>query len=183
MWRFGRRGLVPLRTLQLKSRFPFGWLERRLVLPAPAEVVVYPRLTAATGAPSPGQDPGVQREAQATRGGGGDFQGLRTYQAGDRLGAVHWPTSARVGELMVVQRGGEAEPALRVVVTATPPDAWELEIARAAGEVHRGFTRGWRVGLEVPSAFGTAGSRWPSRGGAAWRRSLLEALSMLPEAP
>ena len=83
---------------------------------------------------------------------------------------------------MVVDRAGEAEPAVRVVLQQTPPDGWESEISRAAGEIVRGFARGWRVGLELPSAEDRAVTRLPARGGGTWRRALLEVLARLPEA-
>ena len=49
VWRFPRRGAVQLKALEIRSRFPFGWIEQQVTVPAPAELVVYPR--ASTGVP------------------------------------------------------------------------------------------------------------------------------------
>lgn len=182
VWRFVRRGPVRLTALDVRSRFPFGWIEQQVTIPAPAELVVYPRPSSTAVVPRPGEDGGAGRDASAARGGLGDFHGLRPYETGDRLHSVHWPTTARAGELMVVERAGEAEPAVHVVLERTPPDAWEAEISRAAGEIARGFARGWRVGLELPPLEDRSLTRLPARGGGSWRRALLETLARLPEA-
>lgn len=180
VWRFGQRGPVRLEALTLTSRFPLGWVRWEVRVPAPADLVVFPRPVVTQAVGRPGEEQGTGGEAQATRGGVGDFVGLRAYQPGDRLHGIHWRTTARAGEWMVVQRGGEAEPAVQVVLERMPPEAWEGEISRAAGEIGRGFSRGWRVGLEVPTDDGTR--RLPAQGGGAWRRTLLEVLARLPEA-
>jgi uncharacterized protein (DUF58 family) len=183
-WRFPHRGVVHLHQLNVVSRFPFGWMRHDRMLAASAELVVYPRPSSGDSRALPGEDAGDAHAARALRGGGGDFVGLRPYALGDRARSIHWPTSARAGQPMVVQRSSDAERAVRVVVTGAQDASWEREISRASGELLRGFSRGWRVGLEVPAETGGAASRrWPARQGAGWRRALLEVLARLPEAP
>lgn len=182
VWRFPDRGPAALRSLRVRSRFPFGWVDRELDVPAPAEIVVYPRSSAASILPDAGSD-GAGRDAAGARGGVGEFHGLRGYEAGDRLRSIHWRTTARVGAVMVIQRSAEADPAVCVRVRRTPPEAWEAEISRAAGELSRAFARGWRVGLELPAVGGGPARSLPEQGGSTWRRALLEALALLPEAP
>lgn len=182
VWRFPARGAARLVALRVRSRFPFGWVEREIEQPAAVDLVVYPRPTASSALPGVSSD-GAGRDAQGSRGGMGEFQGLRGYEAGDRLRSVHWATTARVGSVMVIQRSAEADPAVCVRVRRTPDEAWEAEISRAAGELGRAFARGWRVGLELPALRGGPAQVLPEQGGSSWRRVLLEVLATLPESP
>lgn len=175
-WTFPARGRVSLGDVVLSSVWPFGWVvfSRRVELPA--VLVVYPR-------PAGGElthELGVgEGEEGATRalGAFGDFAGLRAYQAGDPVRAIHWPTTARVGQLVVAQREGEGEPVVWVQVVDRRGLAWERELSLAAGHVLRAGRIGARVGLEM------AGERYPPQAGLAWRRELLELLALAPERP
>lgn len=171
-WRFERRGPAAFGTVRLSSSFPFGWVERWRDVELPAEVLVYPRPQASVVVPEPGSeglDDGRSRVTDL-----GEFAGLRPYRPGDPPRAVHWPTTARLGEPMVVQRAGIG--AERVVVRV--PDrrgaAWERELQRACGEVLRAFRAGCHVGLELPGVWLDA------RAGDPWRRALLDALARQP---
>lgn len=84
------------------------------------------------------------------------FRGVRPYTRGDPRRAVHWPATAHRGALMVKERDGIEQVALRVVLELTHPgpDA-ELAAGRAAWLVDHGLARGWRVQLitaEAPPA-------------------------------
>ena len=74
--------------------------------PGPVDLlVVYPRVERLSGLPSVrGQDPSMaaSRPEHAQRG-GEDFYTLREYQRGDDLRRVHWPSSAKTGQLMIRQ--------------------------------------------------------------------------------
>lgn len=64
----------------------------------PAELVVYPAPVAVSIPFQPGI---VEEEAQRRRGSGVEPKGVREYSPGDPQRFVHWPSSARVGKLMV----------------------------------------------------------------------------------
>lgn len=172
-WRFGSRGVARLGRVRLGSTFPFGLLARTRVIDLTAEILVYPR-------PSPGiargEEGGVGEEGPAVRSGDdGDLHGLRPYRPGDRPRAIHWPSSARSAEVLVIVRSGGGHERIVVRVERRRAEAWERELSRACGELLRAFASGAHVGLELPS------HRFDALGGDAWRRTLLEALARAPE--
>jgi uncharacterized protein (DUF58 family) len=172
-WRFPERGPASLDRVRVSSRFPFGLVTRWRDMELTADVLVYPRPLASVGRGEPGvegQDDGSER----TRGEIGEFVGLRPYRAGDPPRAIHWRTTARAGVPMVIQRSGAGAERLVVRVEERRGPAWERELARACGEVLRGFSSGYHVGLDLPS------QRFEPRAGEAWRRTLLDALARLP---
>ena len=69
------------------------------------QLIVYPTVEKLTGFPMVrGQDPSMaaSRPEHAQRG-GEDFYTLREYQRGDDLRRVHWPSSAKMDQLMIRQ--------------------------------------------------------------------------------
>ena len=69
------------------------------------ELIVYPATEALSGYPYVrGRDPSqmASRPEQSQRG-GEDFFTLRSYRSGDDLRRVHWPSSAKLDELMIRQ--------------------------------------------------------------------------------
>jgi uncharacterized protein (DUF58 family) len=88
---------------------------------------------------------------------------------------IHWRTTARVGRPVVIVRSPESTERVVVRISDRSGRAWENELGRGCGEVLRGFARGCRVGLELPDR------RFEARGGARWRRMLLEVLATQPE--
>lgn len=178
-WRFGNRGPARLSTIEVCTTFPFGILEHRRRIALPAEVLVYPRprpsladrhLSYGSGADDWGRG-----------GGSGDVLELRDYATGDPRRRIHWPTSARLGKLVVAER---AEERARVAMVEIRPEpigpAWESELSRACGEIRRALASGHRVGLVLPAIGGEpARQLTPGRGGR-WRRQLLDTLALLP---
>ena len=90
------------------------------------EVVVYPRpLDIAVESILSGDLLGSDRTSrQHASTHGADFFGMRGYQDGDEWRRVHWPTTARTGNLTVVQR--ETTASLSMVIV--------LDLAAEAGE-------------------------------------------------
>jgi uncharacterized protein (DUF58 family) len=177
-WQFDRRGRSRLGTLRLESSFPFGLTRHVVDLPAPADIVVFPSPGSATVRPRQGRHEG-EVDGLHGRSVYGEFSGMRGYRPGDREKAVHWRTSARVGEVVVVERAGEAEPYAEVRLDRRGRGEWEREISRATGEVLRAFSQGLRVGMVIDSG-ADSGQRYRAESGGAWRRRLLEALALQP---
>ncbi len=173
-WTFPGRGSARLGALRVGSAFPFGLWWRWRSEARPAEILVYPRPRVSEPTVAPGSA-GEAGRAEAGRGAMGDVDDLRGYRDGDPPRRIHWPTSARREQPVVVLRTEEQADRVMVRVRDLHGRAWEHEISRAAGEVLRAFRRGCRVGLELPEA------RLEARGGPTWRRTLLEALARQPE--
>ncbi|MGL5096498.1 MAG: DUF58 domain-containing protein, partial [Planctomycetia bacterium] len=134
-----RRGRIPFTAVRLLTRFPFGFAESRLDLPAPGELVVFPKIGVVdrrrlrdaqqlqTG-PTHRQWSGVSQD---------EFHGLRPYRVGDSPRSVHWRTTARRNELMVKEYDPESAAATVIMLElATPAAATpeEVAVARAAVE-------------------------------------------------
>ncbi len=96
------RGRYPLGPGRLVARDPLGITTIELEIPAAGTVLVRPRvpelsaLFTETGARGEGG-----RRAHLRRASGLEPHGVREYVEGEPLRAVHWPSSARRGTLMV----------------------------------------------------------------------------------
>jgi uncharacterized protein (DUF58 family) len=129
-WRFERRGRRRLSELYLRSRHPLGLIEHRRCVEQPVDVWVAPRpVPGGVEAVSTTDD--VDRAQAPSR--SGDFLDLRTYVDGDSVRSVHWRTSARRGELVVVRRAGDGGSMVVVDVPACKGDAWERALEQGCG--------------------------------------------------
>lgn len=91
------------------------------VVSEPATVVVRPRLTALDGLFSDaGRVAGDGRRILLRRAAGFDFHSVRTYEQGESLRRVHWPTSARRGQLMVKELEDTAHDGVVVILDCDP---------------------------------------------------------------
>lgn len=173
-WRFLRRGWCHLHKIRISSTFPFGLLERWRWIRLGDALLVYPELRAGHRTADT-HITGASFHDDRQRGGAGDFLGLREYRPGDPLRHVHWRTSARLGEPMVVERGHEVDDEVMVTLEATTdPSAWEHRIRRAAGQVEHHFHLGRAVGLTTPD------TTLQPRRAEAHRRRMLTVLALLP---
>jgi uncharacterized protein (DUF58 family) len=113
----GRRGVFRSVRVQLRTSAPLGVFVRtrtvRVALPAPIFVAPRPRPAPAVLQPIP--DERFSSGAPLlVRGGGDSVRTVRPYAPGDAARLVHWPTSARRGEIVV--REHEPPPALGVAL-------------------------------------------------------------------
>lgn len=93
-----RRGQYDVGPARLEAGDPFGLRHRVLADREPTPVLVVPRVHAVAPEGSRGStDDGASDE----RLGSDQFHSLREYVVGDPMKLVHWPTTARVGKLMV----------------------------------------------------------------------------------
>jgi uncharacterized protein (DUF58 family) len=125
-----RRGVHATEDLVVVSGAPFGTGEARRRLHVAAETVVHPRLVHLDDLPFLQAAPTPERAMHTVprRGGGPEYLGIREYRTGDSLRHVHWPSTARHGEVMV--REFEREQTRRLVVVV---DAMS-DVAVEAGE-------------------------------------------------
>jgi uncharacterized protein (DUF58 family) len=130
-----RRGVFRSVRVQLRTSAPLGvFVRTRTVRVAlPASIAVAPRPSIAPAILQPVLDDRVSGGSPLVVHGGGDtVRSVRPYAPGDAARLVHWPTSARRGEIVV--REHEPPPALGValVVDLRGP-APEAAASRAAG--------------------------------------------------
>lgn len=113
---------------------------------APPDLAIPREVTAADSAdrPSAGAEPEL-------------FRGARPYQPGDDLRRVHWPLTARSGELMVRELDALRRPAVVVVANLGPVPGEPAERAAglAAGVVEEALARGLPVVLVTRESSGT----------------------------
>ena len=79
------------------------------------------------------------------KGGSEDFLGLRSFETGDSIRRIHWPSSAKLGRLLIVERSQARSEA--VVVQLRSGKDQEVHLERACGQADRHFQRGHAVGL------------------------------------
>src|SRR5688572_3791693 len=110
---FTRRGVHTENGFLLRSRFPFGFAERRVHVTLRREVLVYPSLE-----PQPVFESFFARLAGElethARGRGYDFYRIRPYEVGESARHVDWKASAHTGELQVREFAREQEPLLEI---------------------------------------------------------------------
>lgn len=98
------RGRHELGPLVVRLADPFGLVERSQVVTGSATLTVLPRVVPL--ATSPGTAAGSGSQAASTHRlglAGEDDPTVREYRSGDDLRRIHWPSTARVGDLMVRQ--------------------------------------------------------------------------------
>ncbi|HEV7887928.1 MAG TPA: DUF58 domain-containing protein [Acidimicrobiales bacterium] len=99
------RGVFDLGPLEVQLADPFG-LATTSFLAAPAtKLTVYPRVDIVPPLPlAQGNDPYAGADhATSLSWSGEDFYALREYETGDDLRRVHWPSTAKLDELMIRQ--------------------------------------------------------------------------------
>ncbi len=109
----------------------------------PATLTVRPRLVALDGLFSDaGRLGAAGRRVLLRRTAGFDFHSVREYEQGESLRRIHWPTSARRGQLMVKELEDAAQDGVVVVLdcdptgaVGRPPDASFDVAVRAAGSL------------------------------------------------
>jgi uncharacterized protein (DUF58 family) len=122
---FPKRGAQRERTFQFSTRFPFGFSERREMVTAQHDILVYPCVDAQPKFEELLQ--GVRGELEAQhRGRGHDFYRIRPYEAMESARHVDWKATAHTGDLQVREFAREQDN--RVVIyfdldTEAAPDA------------------------------------------------------------
>lgn len=131
---FPRRGVYRQNALGLRTRFPFGFLQKTRKVSLPMEVVVYPRI-------EPTKEfyevlPLVSGELESyQRGRGHDLYAIRDYHLDDSARHVDWKASARTGALQVKEFAREDE--RRVMLVFDPYIVPQESDAKAAEQFER----------------------------------------------
>jgi uncharacterized protein (DUF58 family) len=139
-----RRGEFGWFWIRLESRAPFGLLNRRTVLAFATRepALVHPRRVPPADHEDLGGD-GEQATGVRDRD-GSQMWALRDYRPGDPVRRVHWRSTARRGELVVVEpeRAVSMRRTVLVVGGQDGTPEWEESLARAAWTVAELLGRG-----------------------------------------
>ena len=129
---FPRRGVYRQNAFGIRTKFPFGFLEKTRRVDSPMELVVYPRV-------EPTDDfyeilPLLSGEIEsAHRGRGHDLHSIRDYLPTDSARFVDWKASAKTGALKIREFAREDE---RRLILALDPSLPPMP-AGATGEIEK----------------------------------------------
>lgn len=99
------RGLVTVGPMTIEVTDPFGLTSARNRAARPVEITVLPRIDEIPPLPrTVGPDPDGGAETGSLGRVGEDFAALRPYVLGDDLRRVHWPSSARTDDDLLVRQ-------------------------------------------------------------------------------
>lgn len=176
-----RRGRVLLPGPRVVTSAPFGLVEHTRALDLPVEALVVPRTyPLREGALERAAPPAeaVARKLTFSPERRDAVRGLRDLRPGDDVRAVHWPSSARRGALLVKEFERTA-PRDALVLLHLPADAGcdvEAAVAVTASVVAHLLHAGERVALGIAGAGEPVSV--PAGGGEATLRRALEALAL-----
>jgi uncharacterized protein (DUF58 family) len=122
-----RRGHYAVGPLVAVLTDPFGFARRAFEVGPVDQVTVYPRLHDVAAPPLGGGGRRATTDAIRARAislDGDEFTALREYEVGDDLRKVHWPATARTGELFIRQDVAYREPQV-VVLLDTRADVYD----------------------------------------------------------
>jgi uncharacterized protein (DUF58 family) len=114
-----KRGFYQLGPVGLASSFPLGLVEaKRRRNDGIQTLTVYPDVFTIVSLPLRGAPSQIHRGGYQLPEGAGaaEFSGLREYRRGDNPRHVHWPTTARLNELMVKEFEPLASACLHIVL-------------------------------------------------------------------
>lgn len=173
------RGRYRLGPLEVALTDPFGLVLRRQQLEGTSTIVVYPSFDHLDTILRDTQRSGAVRRAPLI-GAGDEFYALRAYQEGDDMRKVHWPSSMRLGEIVVRQEEVQHEPGMLIVLDTCGPkhrgtgSAASIEAAVSACASVASLALRHGVPLQIVTASGTLlRTRRPSE------EDVLEALATL----
>lgn len=158
-----RRGLLSFVGFTVRTRYPFGLIEKGRTLPARDEMLVYPKLVDVDASVLRGL--GLGQDAPSRHvGQSGDVRSLRDYIDGDGARSIHWRRSAAFDRLIVRQRHAAAHARVSLILDQAEPEhadadakakwheALEDAISRAASLADLALRRGAAVDVQVRGA-------------------------------
>jgi uncharacterized protein (DUF58 family) len=160
-----RRGLIGVGPLRVVVADPFGLAALNVEAAPRTELTVLPRVDDILPPPMAGGDEPLAglRLATLAASAGDDFAALREYVVGDDLRRVHWPTSARHGDLLVRQDEVHWQGRTTIVLDTRghthSVDTFEMAVSAAASVIAAAWKRrdlvrlvtssGWDSGVDA----------------------------------
>ena len=151
-----QRGRFALGPVTVTASDPFGLVVRTRVLEAPGRLTVYPAIwQLPPGLPLGGATTTQTDRRRRTMMSGEELADVREYVRGDDLRAVHWPSTAHRGRLMVRRTESNQAPSALVLLDrrseghrgSGPASSFELAVSAAASACHHLARRGRSVTL------------------------------------
>lgn len=187
------RGDIAFSQLRAWTTFPFGLVRRRISIRQEQHTPVYPMLYELRSHVLSALTPGglIGMKVSQHPGSGEEYYGMREYRPGDPMRHIAWKRTARVDELVTIERTRPSPAKLRIVLDLTTPtselkvtsdvtgsarDLEERAISLAASLVHAADALGLEVGLTV---FGTSAPPIAIRRNAWHRRKIMAALAAI----
>lgn len=154
---FRKRGIYKVGPARAESGDVFGIFERSALLGGEQQITVYPSVLPRQELDLPPENPfGDLRSRRRLFEDPNRPMGVREYHPEDSFRQVHWPATARLGQLQVkVYQPTSAQVMVLCLNVSTYHRYWEgvypalLEhlLSMAATLVNQGFEQGYRVGL------------------------------------
>jgi uncharacterized protein (DUF58 family) len=179
-----RRGPFELPWAHLHSLFPLGLFRKGVRVRLDREMLIFPELfPAARGAAS--RLGRIGDRPSRRRGWGHELFSLRSFQAGDDYRSIHWKQSAKLGELIFMEREAEQgrrlsialDNAVGVLTGRRELLRFERLVSEAATAAHDYLRRGYDVELVTRNGLVAFGS------GPAHRLRILRELALLEPVP
>jgi len=147
------RGRYVFEDTRLVIHDPFGLQRTEVELPEPPAVLVYPRLVRlATLFSESGAYAHDGRRLLLRRPTGFDLHSVREYERGESLRKVHWPSTARRGQLMVKDLEDAPREEVAVLLDASVPavgESFDVQVRAAGSILETHVRRGRRAALVV----------------------------------
>jgi uncharacterized protein (DUF58 family) len=175
-----RRGLIAIGPLAVVVADPFGLAQVRASAAPRTELTVLPRVDEVLPPPAAGGDEPLAGVRQTTlaASAGDDFAALREYVVGDDLRRIHWPSSARHGELLVrqdeVHWQGRTTVVLDTRARTHHGESFEVAVSAAASVVTAAWKRRDLIRLLTTSGYDSG-----FNGGQAHFEGILEELAVV----
>jgi len=152
---FRRRGVVHLSSVDLYTRYPFGFFFKKRRVRIDGEVVVYPKLLEEAAWRERFRAVEGELVASQRPGPGHEVHSFRDYVRGDSLRHVAWKKSASLGRWIIKQTELEAGHAVHLVVDPYKPrgasdDDFEWMISEAATAAFDALRRELELIVSLP---------------------------------
>jgi uncharacterized protein (DUF58 family) len=99
-----QRGYLSCDPISLSSQYPLGiffcWTKRFV---SEERCLVYPQPLNLIDFPEQGSHDGLKHTNNSVKAGAEDYSGMKSYQQGDRLRDIHWPSLAKTNKLVSIQ--------------------------------------------------------------------------------
>jgi uncharacterized protein (DUF58 family) len=158
---FQRRGIAHIKSVDLYTRYPFGFFLKKRRVRLSGDVVVFPRLldessTLERVRPIVGEHDNVNRPGPGT-----EIHSFREYVRGDSLRHIYWKKSASLGRWIMKQTELDSARAVHVVLDPYKPrdasdEAFEELVSAAATYLFYAAQRGLTILFTMPHVTITA---------------------------
>lgn len=152
---FRQRGRIELKTMDLYTRYPFGFFLKKRRAAFRGELIVFPRLLDGRFERDRFRPTAGEQITANVPGPGTEIHSFREFAHGDSLRHVYWKKSASLGRWIIKQTEADAARTIHVVVDPYKPsrataEEFEEMISAATTFIHQALERGLDVILQMP---------------------------------